>query len=282
MPDLGLPTSTFSKAPFDSNAALAAAQRFQPRADPAQVNQAYADAGGAQGTKPDDPKKVGECTHGCDTGLRISVKYEGFGHPVKQAKVKIDGPTKAEKDTDDQGVAEFKGINPGNYVITVTYTKKNALVDKARAQINSTKWSYASAHYFGANTYKCNAFTAEMLGVGNTPKYDGRIPRAGEWATQQFPGWKDVSFPEPGDIVSHKNMTKNASGHVGIVSYPKPVTYPPRDKKGKQGTQHVPAGQIVNVAIQMQLQSVNAGKMKVQENSYGFNGKYTYDYKRRG
>lgn len=281
MPDL--PTNTFSTAPFDANAALAATQRFQPRdATPEQLTKAYADAGGATGQKPEEAKKVGECTHGCDTGLRISVKYARFGHAVKQAKVKIAGPTNAEKETDDNGIVEFKGINPGGYTITVTYTKKNALVDKARAQINSKKWSYASAHYFGANTYKCNAFVAEMMGVGNTPKYDGRIPRAGEWATQTFPGWSDVSFPEPGDIVSHKNMTKNASGHVGIVSYPKPVTYPPPDKNGKPSKQNVPAGQIINVAILMELQSVNAGKMKVQENSYGFNDNYTYDYKRRG
>ncbi len=89
-------------------------------------------------------------------------------------------------------------------------------------------------------------------------------PNAGDWAD---PGsaiitYPTVSSPVPGDVVvwSHPEYT-DATGHVGIVSYPK-------DSATKSIT--LAPGDVANTKLVMRRQSVSAGNDIIIEDDYHF------------
>ncbi|KAI0217613.1 hypothetical protein LSAT2_030654 [Lamellibrachia satsuma] len=105
---------------------------------------------------------------------------------------------------------------------------------EAEKVINSTLWSYASAHRTGCNTYKCNTFVAEMVDRmgGSVPhRYPWFSPiGAGEWANPRStyltndPHWVLVTgTPRRGDVAA-------CDGHVGIVTGPGTTVSAARNK----------------------------------------------------
>lgn len=140
--------------------------------------------------------------------------------------------------TDASGSAVFPDLPPGDYTISTVYTSEHKLVKRAMAEEGSVEWSFANRRGplpSGAN--KCNLFVYEMLtsagyvvpqkphtkllGLGATVMLP---PNAGDWASSsstvvKFPV---VSLPEPGDIIAWSHAYGDATGHVGIVTYPRP------------------------------------------------------------
>lgn len=137
----------------------------------------------------------------------------------------------------------------------------------------------------GAN--KCNMFVYDMLQSSGMPAptytYDRRGPSwltgtatvpslAGHWAdfdnspTDITTGWGNINFQNeqfsviPGSILAIGANYSNATGHVGIISYP----------LDGQGNEKVQVGLTKEVYIIMQGQTISAGGTSVVENDWGF------------
>lgn len=85
-------------------------------------------------------------------------------------------------------------------------------------------------------------------------------PLAGkDWADASSPNipYATVTSPEPGDIVAYAHQYSDASGHVGIVSYPE--NSPTVNKELK-------AGENTESEIMMERQTISAGESTVDEN----------------
>lgn len=220
-----------------------------------------------------DPRKRGNLT--------VSVRYEPLDSPVTDADVTIKGAVTKSLKTDASGIVSFTDLPVGNYEITSQYTgKPNKLVESARSKIGSTDWAYAKARSdFPKKTNKCNLFAYEMVtGAGfSVPKkpHEQKVfgytvntvwlpPNAGDWANSSSTliPYSSVSIPEPGDVVawSHPEWI-DATGHVGIVSYPKSST--PTSKQ-------LAAGENASQKIIMRRQTVSAGDTDIVEDDYHF------------
>lgn len=104
---------------------------------------------------------------------------------------------------------------------------------EAKKHIGSEDWAYkADRPPYGEDINKCNLFVYEMLNDSGKPvamkerfsisnlEYVKYPPLAGQWAdkSEDIPGWKVVTSPQPGDVAAIPGNYSDASGHVGIVS----------------------------------------------------------------
>ena len=244
----------------------------------------YGNAGGKlEQPKPDSSNRPGQAKQECPcskANLTVIVRYDPVDAPVKDASVTIKGPLTKTLKTDATGIAKFTDLPPGQYQITSKYDGKNKLVDFARSKIGSTDWAYANAHSgFPKKTNKCNLFVYEMaIGAGfSVPQksHDRKVlgitlqtvmipPNAGDWAdsSSSLVSFPAVSPPEPGDVIawSHPGWI-DATGHVGIVSYPKDST---------PESMSLTPGNDKTAEVMMRRQSVSAGHNKVEENDKYF------------
>jgi len=187
--------------------------------------------------------------------------------------------------TGDDGIADFPGIPPGGYDIDVRLDSGDALVDSARSHIGSTSWAYWRARSpYPADTNKCNLFVYEMAnGVGRTvPRRtrwswrQGREvwypPLAGEWGDAGTPvgSWTVVSDPLPGDVIAEPHFYIDATGHVGIVSYPLP--------NGE--SRSLAAGEHITTTVELPRQTVSAGGDDIMENNWGWRQGQTPTFRR--
>jgi hypothetical protein len=216
--------------------------------------------------------------------LSVYVHYEPLDAPVENATVTIKGPVTKSSDTDDTGMARFDDLPPGSYEITAVYTARNPLVDFALSQDGSVDWAgnkdrqAPGVQAFRSGTNKCNLFIYEMLtGAGYTvptkPHAQKLLgitvrtvqipPNAGDWASSAgLTGIAThVSWPLPGDVVAWSHDYTDATGHVGIVSYPKPST---------PTTKNLAAGDDATADVTMRRKTISAHWDKVGDDDYYF------------
>ena len=219
--------------------------------DPAQQSlrddwvEQYAKNGGkVEQLKPSNPKAPGSAVQPCPrkkAKLAVNVRYDPLDAAVENVKVTIQGPVTRSLNTDASGNVKFTGLPPGQYLITATYDKPNALVDRAAGRVGSADWAFAAKRSpFPDDTNKCNLFVYEMTtGAGYAVPQKPHVklygygatvmlpPNAGDWASPSYPIGSSVvvSDPQPGDVVAWSNpLYTDATGHVGIVAYPLPAT----------------------------------------------------------
>lgn len=238
---------------------------------------AYLAAGGkeARGTNSRPVKSpVQPCAKKL-ASLDVKVMYTPYPSPVKGATVELIGPTPKTAITAASGLVKFTDLEPGAYEIKVSYTKKHPVVDKALESVGNTTWAVnadRSPYPSGAN--KCNLFVYEMA---RAAEYDvpqrtrwswSKLsnvwypPLAGEWAnnSQSVGSWAPVTEgeAEPGDMVAESVSYSNATGHVGVVSYPKP----------NSKTKTLSEGEHANDEVTMERQVISAGSDEILNNDY--------------
>ncbi len=216
--------------------------------------------------------------------LTVSVRYDPIDAPVEKATVNIKGPMKKTLMTDADGLAVFTELPPGDYEITTTYNNKHPLVDFARRHNLSKDWAVSTerqidplaTYPIGSN--KCNLFVYEMVtGASYTvaPKiHEQKIfgitvntvlvaPNAGDWASPTTTVGTSivVATPKPGDVIAWSHGYSDATGHVGIVTYPQPST--PQTKK-------LAPGDDIKVDLKMRRQTISAHSDEVTEDTYTF------------
>jgi len=244
----------------------------------------YGNAGGKlEDTTFKSDKRPGDVIQECHCSkatLTVTVRYEPLDAPVKDAAVTISGPATKSLTTDATGIAKFTDLPPGQYEITSRYVGTNKLADHARLQIGSTDWARATAHPpFPRNTWKCNLFVFDVTTEAGFPvpqkpheqkKFGitfGTVmlpPNAEDWANSSSTliTYPTVATPEPGDVVAYANPAYTAAtGHVGIVSYP---------KNGTPETKTLSPGDNGNVKQIMRRQSVSAGGVSIDEDDQIF------------
>lgn len=207
--------------------------------------------------------------------LTITVKWVPRESPVRDAIVEITGPSNAQKTVNAQGVAEFLDIPAGGYHVEARLDSGSPLVDWARTKIGSGDWAYRSARPpYPEGTNKCNLYVYEMANdvgyvVPRRERFSFRKfetvwypPLAGHWADAQeaIGNWHMVNDPRPGDVISEAINYSDATGHVGIVSYPEP--------SGQ--SVELPPGQHATVVLFLGRRTVSAAALLVVENDWGF------------
>jgi len=225
--------------------------------------------------------------------LKIKVSYEPIYEPAEGVSVTIkQNNIKKTGITNKEGYICFSNIPCGAYYVEVAYTKKNKLVETAINKKGSTDWAYKNQkEMYGENSYKCNLYVYEMLiksgysfplkkrtkiinsaiaivtaltsidGCSDGIQTEEYVPYSAEdWALSKVPNTKKINYPEPGDIIA-KNLPicLNASGHVGIVTYPTPFRgFLKIDNSDKL------------FFIRMKRQSISAGDYKINEDTSNF------------
>ncbi len=258
--------------------------------DPAQdcLRQEWIDLYGKSGGKLEESKSKNDKAPGSPVqkcvlpkaALIVTVLYDPILFPVPNATVYIVGATTKTLPANGSGVANFGDLQPGPYAVFATYDQHNKLVDMAKSTVGSTHWAVAVSRQapgvdeFPEGTNKCNCWVYEMLtdsgysvptkshtkkwGFGSTVQ----LPlNAGDWASPTM----DIAIativfpPEPGDIIawSHPEYS-DATGHVGIVSYPKPSSV--------ENIQ-LSAGETGSVVLKMRRQVISAHSDSVVEDS---------------
>jgi hypothetical protein len=160
-------------------------------------------------------------------------------------------------------VAEYKGTHP--------------LVELARAQNGKTDWAWANARApYPRKTNKCNQFMYEMVtdaGYAVPPRpykswkglgpIEQLPPLAGDWAdaSKSMGSSTIVTLPEPGDVIAWSHAYADASGHVGIVTYP---------LADRTYVQELGDGDDVGLTVEMRRQSISAHELEVGEGPYTF------------
>jgi hypothetical protein len=219
--------------------------------------------------------------------LTVNVQYTPLEAPVPRAAVKISGPVSRTMITSPSGSVTFPDLPPGNYTVTATYAVKNSLVDVARINIGKTDWAKLKRRVvskdprvppFESPSNKCNLFVYEMLmAAGYEVPLKARVrkkdlktvfgpPNAGDdWASHRWSpvmnNFNLVDLPEPGDIIAWSNWFWDASGHVGIVTYPLPT---------KPETKSLSAGESAEMNLKMVRQTISAGEYSIVEDSTHF------------
>lgn len=232
--------------------------------------------------------------------LTIEVEYEA--EMQEGAIVTITGPSgPQEKTTDAMGRAAFRDLRPGDYEVRARMPGDHPLVNRARQYVGSKTWAEQRAYGpYPAGSNKCNIF---VFAVANAVSYwvpkkvridwlpdddEFRLPEgkpyeplAGQWADPdvEIGDWKMVSSPQPGDVIAEAGEYSNASGHVGIVSFP---------AGGGKGT--LKAGDDRTVRIPLKGQTVSQGTLRddtgaitqdeVLENDWGFRPNSHPSYRR--
>ena len=220
--------------------------------------------------------------------LDVEVLYTPYPSPVNGATVQLLGPSPRTAVTDKSGVVKFTDLEPGDYEIKVSYDQKHPVVDRALTHVGSTDWAYdndRTPYPSGAN--KCNLFVYEMAEQSKYPvpirtrwswsqlKTVWYPPLAGEWANSSVSigSWSPVSEADaaPGDIVAESVAYSDATGHVGIVSYPLP-----NSKK-----RALAEGEHAKETLTMQRQTISAAHDEVLLNDYFWSSrrKSTPNYK---
>lgn len=212
--------------------------------------------------------------------LTVEVVYDPIKAPVKDAEVTIKGPVTQTIKTDATGIAKFVHLPPGSYTVNSHYVGMNKLVGKAKSLVGSGDWDYDKARTpFPKNTNKCNLFvyeTAKAAGYAIPDKPHERKllgitvstvmlpPNAVDWASpsSSLITYPLTNTPEPGDVVawSHSDWS-DATGHVGIVSYP---------KDSLSQSKNLAAGDDASMTLTMRRQSISADHHKVVESPHLF------------
>jgi hypothetical protein len=191
------------------------------------------------------------------------------------------------------GVATFEDLPCATYAVTATYVGASALVDAAVAKVASKRWgyrvavtSYDSKLSLPANTNKCSFFIYDMIQqtYGSAPIYTyarrftfglwtrDTPPLAGHWAERdngagdKTKGWRDVTYTgrtgvavAPGAILAISADYSDATGHVGIIGYPRDGT----------GTGTLRGGRAT-VTVVMPGRTISATDTAVVHNDWGF------------
>ncbi|SFJ54889.1 hypothetical protein [Jannaschia pohangensis] len=259
------------------------------------------------GTPPGNPgsnRPAGSPVAGCVGTLIVNVHWgndANAGTPyMKDSRVKVGGVVaialrgpSTQNVTTTTGTHTFRDIPCGDYAVGVAVDETNALVDRAKEYVGSTRWAYAPSITsldgelsLPGRTNKCNFFIYDMIQqtYGSAPTYTyGRggswspirktVPDlAGSWATNDnsasdpTEGWRNIDYRPPrgtpvapGSILAIAANYSDATGHVGIVSYPEPAN----------ATQAV-RGSTHTVTVVMQGQTISATGAAVVENNWGF------------
>ena len=167
--------------------------------------------------------------------LKIKVVFQD--EAKESATVTITGSTRSRTaHTNAQGIAVFEDVEPGGYEVeAVLDTPKHDLVEEARGYIGSKLWAHEKRRDpLPPKTVKCNLFVYEMANnVGYTvpgdywqgylPDAEPYPPLSEEWADPdtEIGDWKSVKEPKPGDMIAEAHEYADATGHVGIISYPR-------------------------------------------------------------
>lgn len=245
------------------------------------IDQYGKNGGKVEEVPPKTGKRPGQAVQPCPlkkATLTVTVRYSPLEAPVKNATVKITGPVNRTLVTDASGRVVFPELPPGSYAVTADYTAKNPLVEHARSFSGNDNWAYDKARPpFPRDTNKCNLFVYEMMtgagyvvpqkphkklyGLGPTVMLP---PNAGDWASPsntllaKFPV---VPSPEPGDIIAWSHAYSDATGHVGIVTYPLSST--PK-------TASLASGDSATVDLRMLRQSISESGNGVLEDTHTF------------
>jgi hypothetical protein len=209
-----------------------------------------------------------------------------------EVTVRVTGPIMRENRT-TSGQIVFGDLPCGDYMVSAIFTGTDPLVERARREVGSTRWNYSSAITsldgtleMPGNTNKCNFFVYDMIQQvhGSAPTYTyarrftfglwtRTVPDlAGSWAehdnsaNDKTEGWRNITYRgaraepvRPGSILGISAAYSDATGHVGIISYPAPATIRAR----VAGARHT-------VAVIMQGQTISADSRRVVENDWGF------------
>lgn len=224
------------------------------------------------------PKPVDGIEEICEielASLTVKVSYSPYPSPVVEATVELIGPSPRKGSTDRYGRVVFDDLQPGGYEINVTYEKKNAMVDQALPHVKSVDWAVSAKrtpYPRGAN--KCNLFIYEMGNASgfSVPKRERFSisqwetvwypPLAGEWANDSatIGGWSMISEADaaPGDIVAEAVNYADATGHVGLISYPVP---------NGMSMQLAP-GQKAFAPVSLERRVISAGSDEILNNDY--------------
>lgn len=206
--------------------------------------------------------------------LIVYVEWTPRAAPVEKAIVTIDGPTTAQAQVNNDGIAEFRGIPPGAYSVEARLDSGYPMADAAHAHIGSGEWGYPNEKDpYPEDTNKCNLFVYDVAnGAGySVPKryrWGGlkwNPPLAKHWATpsEDIGKWKPVNDPQPGDVVAEAIQYADASGHVGIIGYPHPNGL----------STDVPPGSEKSVSVPLQRLTVSAAAYVVKHNEWGWRAK---------
>ena len=209
-----------------------------------------------------------------------------------EVTVRVTGPETRERKT-TTGRIVFDDLPCGAYMVSAIFTGTDPLVERARREVGSTRWNYApeitsldGTISMDGNTNKCNFFVYDMIQQvhGSAPTYTyarrftfglwtRTVPDlAGSWAehdnstSDKTEGWRNITYKgaraeavRPGSILGISATYSDATGHVGIISYPAPATIRAR----VAGARHT-------VAMIMQGRTISADGRSVVENDWGF------------
>lgn len=209
-----------------------------------------------------------------------------------EVTVRVTGPVRRENKT-TSGRIVFDDLPCGAYMVSAIFTGRDPLVERARREVGSTRWSYTAeitsldgTLTMDADTNKCNFFVYDMIQQvhGSAPTYTyarrftlglwtRTVPDlAGSWAehdnsaNDKTEGWRNITYKgaraepvRPGSILAISATYSDATGHVGIVSYPAPATI----RAQVAGARHA-------VAVIMQGETISADGRRVVENDWGF------------
>ncbi len=211
------------------------------------------------------------------------------GGPVS---IVVSGPVSRTEIT-ETGSHTFRDLPCGAYSVGVAVHRGNALVDRALTHVGQTRWAYANeitsldgGISLPRNTNKCNFFVYDMIQQvhGSAPTYTyGRggswspirktVPAlAGSWAetddpaSDNTPGWRSINFRPPGRdavppgaILAIAARYADATGHVGIITYPDPASTTTRINAATR-----------MVTVVMPGKTVSAAGSAVLHNDWGF------------
>jgi len=219
---------------------------------------------------------VAPCPEKKNATLQVTTIYSVIPSPVKYVEVTITGPVTLTQIADDAGITVFTGLPPGNYEISTKYTKTHPIVESARKHVTSTNWAYIADRppYLPPGTNKCNGFVYEVVtGSGHNIPLKTRFsfsrgsfvdypPLAGHWAspTESLGTSEVVTDPEPGDTIAQAKQYSDATGHVGIISYP----------KDGSGSRTLAEGENAEETVEMKRLTISAGEDEVIENDWGW------------
>ena len=206
--------------------------------------------------------------------------------------VRVSGPEMREEKT-ESGSIVFADLPCGDYTVDAIFTGTEKLAERARKEIGKTRWNYVpeitsldGKLSLPAKTNKCNFFVYDMIQqtYGSAPTYTyarrftlGMWTRtvpdlAGSWAehdnsaSDKTEGWENVSYKgarptpvKPGSVLGIAASYSDATGHVGIISYPDPGQ-----------AQATVAGAKHEVTVVMQGKTVSADGRSIVEGFWGF------------
>ncbi len=207
--------------------------------------------------------------------LFVKVVYMPDRKIIRDAAVSLGGPMQRSGKTDRNGWIIFENLKPGAYQVQAKYETTNAVALAARANITSALWAYgANKPPYGRNTNKCNLFVYDMLSDGGIPpalnRHDRKVfgitvdtvyypPLARDWASGNVTGWSATNDAEPGDVIAEAHQYWDATGHCGIVSFP----------RAADATISLPEGKT-DMILELQRQTVSATGTTIVENDWGF------------